>query len=185
MHRFDHGQPPTPHPSPIVTARPIAVGQKGPAPYPVAPPALALVGPAALAGWHVELRYSRGTALLAAGKPGRPVEVVSVCGYRFPGERAAVTWERYSQVKGWEAGGGWLWSLGQRPRSVGVATAKAAMGGADVIEPTERTEPTRGACQVCGILTTLNKDGTVRVHGPRDDRCHGGRRVPSALSGSS
>lgn len=188
MRRFDVGTPPAPHPPPIIRATPVPLVLTEDNPVtPVAPQALALAGPAAANGWFVEIFYSRGTVLLAGGKRGRLADVTSIRAFRFPGQHAAVTWGRVvdnNKERDWEAGDGWLWKDNARPRSVGVAAVKDVMGGADLDDLVRldlaKPAPNRGACSVCGQLTSVNKNGTLRVHGPRDSRCAG--RYPSATT---
>jgi hypothetical protein len=132
------------------------------------------------AGWGVIAIYSAGTKMAATGKPGRLVEVVSVRCWRFPGQRAVLTWERPDGGE-WSADGGWVWEIGQLPVNYGVEQAKNWITkGVPPVRIEEKPAPDKGACQVCGDMITLNKNGTLRVHGPKTDRCRGGRQLPIA-----
>lgn len=170
MRVYDGGQPPVARPAPT-----LGCVEWDPTLYPAPDAALSLAGAAELAGWSVTVTYARGTAL-----SGRLVHSVAVRCWRFPDERAVVTY-----VDG-KSDTGWLWTVGEIPRSVGVAAVKAAMGSADPIDldalTVAKPSAEKGACQVCSTLVGINKDGTLRVHGPKDDRCHGGRRVPLAAT---
>lgn len=188
MRHYDVGRPPAPHPLPVIVATPVSLDRTGeelePAPQ-VAHQAIGLAGPAAANGWFIEIFHSRGTVLHATGKPGRLVDVTAVRAYRFPVQHAAATWYRPVTRKGpskdWEAGDGWLWRDGL-PRSVGVGAVKDVLLGASIEQATAPKPPTaKGACQVCAALVGINKDGTLRVHGPKDDRCSGSRRPPLAV----
>lgn len=174
MERFDVGLPPAPHPAPLVPGRPITTGDSCPGAVP------SLVLAADRAGWRVLVIYSRGTVMHATGKPGALAEVVSVRCWRFPGQRAVLTWERPDRGD-WSAGDGWVWQVGQPPVNYGVEQAKSWVGkGVVPVRVSDRSPADKGACQECGNLISLNKDGTLRVHGPKDARCHGGKRLPVA-----
>lgn len=166
MTLFDVGQPPRRHPAPVLSVQPF-----DPTLYPAPDAALTLAGWAEANDWSVSLTYARGTIQDARGRPGRVVDSLAVRMWRFPDQRAVATYEDG------RASGGWLWRTGQLPRDVGVAAVKLALDGT---EPAPKAEQVKGACQVCVALVALNKDGTLRVHGPKDDRCHGGRRIPLA-----
>lgn len=183
MLRFDVGQPPAPIGRPMVTATQVTPGTDLTDFLP--PPAVDLLGPAVALGWFVQLFYSKGPRLGANGKALGIGECVSVRAYRFPAEWCVITYERAASQIDWSAGNGWLWDGDCRPRKVGVAIAKSALTG-KAVEPDDLTavelRVEKGACVACGKLTSLNKDGTVRVHGPKDDRCHGSRRVPVGVT---
>lgn len=166
MTLFDVGQAPRRHPVPVLGAQPF-----DPTLYPAPDAALALAGWAEANGWAVTMTYARGTTQDGRGRPGRVVDSLAVRMWRFPDQRAVATYEDG------RASGGWLWRTGELPRDVGVAAVKLALDGT---EPAPKAEQIKGACQVCAALVALNKDGTLRVHGPKDDRCHGGRRIPLA-----
>lgn len=175
MERFDVGLPPAPHPAPLVPGRPITTQDPCPGPVP------SLILRAVAAGWLVRVIYSRGTIMHATGKPGRLAECVSVRCWRFPGQRAVLTWER-PDGGSWNADGGWVWQAGQLPIDYGVEQAKNWVTRDVVpVRVSDRPPAGKGACQECGNLISLNKDGTLRVHGPKDARCPGGRRVGLAV----
>lgn len=181
MRRYDVGEAPAPIERPAVVAYPVPL--TGDRPHPIPPVALDLIGPAAAQGWHVELFYSQGQRLGAKGKSLGPGHMISVRAYRFPADRCVLTYVS-TQGKDWSAGDGWLFGIGQRPRKVGVAAAKLALTGSAPPEDLTAAELTRpkleavkGACETCAALVTINKDGTLRVHGPKDSRCAGRRPI--------
>lgn len=165
MRQLDVGQPPVPHPTPVLGA-----DLFDPTLYPAPDAALTLAGWAGSNGWHGVLTYARGTTLTGKGRPGRVVDSLAMRCWRFPGQRAVAIYEDG------RAAGGWLWRAGQIPRDVGVAALKMALDGT---EPTERPklEAVKGACEACAALVAINKDGTLRVHGPKDSRCAGRRPI--------
>jgi hypothetical protein len=174
MEVFDVGRPPAPHPAPIVPARP-----PRPDDHLTGPFGAVLLG-ALAAGWLASAFYSRGTKMAATGKPGRLTEVVSLRCWRFPNQRAALTWERPDGGE-WGAGDGWAWEVGQRPVAYGVEQTKVWMiKGITPVRTEDKPPADKGACQVCAALISLNKNGTLRVHGPKTDRCVGGKRPPLA-----
>jgi hypothetical protein len=171
MSRFDVNDPPAPHPAPVVGAEPF-----DPTLYPAPDAAMSLAGWAQLNDWCVTMTYARGTSIDARGRPNRVVDSLAVRMWRFPDQRAVATY-----MDG-RADGGWMWLVGQIPRDVGVAALKLALDGTEPIAR-PKLESVKGACEACGNLVVINKDGTLRVHGPRDARCAG--RKPLAVAPSS
>lgn len=163
MRRFDVGQPPAPRPAPV-----LAADLFDPTLYPAPDATMTLAGWAESNGWHVIMTYARGTSMSAKGAPGRVVDSLAIRCWRFPGQRAVAVYEDG------EAAGGWLWEAGQIPRNAGVAALKLALDGT---EPRPKVESVKGACETCSNLVAINRDGTLRVHGPRDGRCAGRRPV--------
>lgn len=176
MTRFDVGQPPPRHPAPVVPAR-LAVAGEVPA------SAAALADAAVKTGWSASVVYAAGTAMDARGRPAGLVESVSVRCWRRGGQRAVACWLRPLPAGNWRADSGWVWRTGQIPRKVGVDATSRHVSDRPPAAP--RAEQIKGACESCGQPVAINKDGTLRVHGPRDGRCGGRRAVAVTTSPSS
>lgn len=174
MRRLDAPDPPVPLSAPEVGARLALPGD------PVPPAVVELEHGAKALGWHVLVVYSRGTVMGAKGQALRVADAVSVRMWRFPGERAVALWV------GGKADGGWFWNgpltVAIMAGNPGVAAVKAHVLGKDEGGEVRETmlatyargksESDKALCK-CGKLVTINKDGSLRQHGPKGARCEG------------
>lgn len=155
---LDQEIPPAPHPAPEVTARPARADD--PVPGAVAD----LAAAAERAGWDVLVTYARGTRMYADGSPGSVIDSVAVRMWRFPIERAVAVYENGS------ADTGWHWRVGELPRSIGVDAVKRVVTDRP---PKVKTETAKRWCMHCAKDVAVNANGSLRVHGPKDNRCVG------------
>jgi hypothetical protein len=177
MRRLDVGDRPAPHPAPVVPGRPITPDDGCPGSVP------GLVLRAVDAGWHVQVIYAAGTTMHANSKPGRLVESVSVRCWRFPNERAVLLWHRPVPGGSWGAVSGWVWAAGHLPVDYGVQQATDwVTKGITPVRTADQPAADKGACRVCAGLFKINKNGTLGVHGPKTERCLGGKHPPLAVT---
>lgn len=146
-----------PHPAPevpCVTLDPAGIARYAPS------PAILLAGYANQAGWAWSVTYARGTK-----HTGNVVDSIAVRMWRFPDQRAVALWEDG------RAAGGWSWTVGALPVDVGVDVVKRLV--ADRPERAPREPAAKRWCMNCATEVSVRKDGALRVHGPKDNRCTG------------